>query len=366
MIKTFKVKNFKNFKEELVLDLSRSREYDFNTHLIKNGLINKMLIYGPNNSGKSNLGAAIMDITTHLTDNYGVANPLYIYYANGYYVHDPVRFEYVFVLNDHEVTYRYEKYDNRRLLREELYDNNDLLFKYSYLDNSYENNIPEAASLDLSRRNNDVAVLKYIYSNVMYWPEDSTFSLFMNFVNNMLWFRNINGNEYMGVMPNGENLHDFILNNRLLGDFQSFLKRCGQDYSLCEIMNNGKNVIGVKYKDVIALFDIVASSGTKTLLLFYYWMHRTNNISFMFLDEFDAYYHYELAAKILNEVNSRTDFQSILTSHNVYLIDNGIMRPDCYSIINNGKISSFSDRSKRAIRKAQNLEKMMLGGEFDK
>lgn len=99
MLKKFSVKNFKNFKERLTLDFSRGRDYEFNQKLIKNGLINKMLIYGPNNSGKSNLGAAIMDITTHLTDNYGVDNIIYAYYVNGDYVDNIVEFKYEFLLN---------------------------------------------------------------------------------------------------------------------------------------------------------------------------------------------------------------------------------------------------------------------------
>ena len=74
MLKKFCVQNFKNFKDKLVLDFSKVRDYEYNQHLIKNNLINKLLIYGPNNSGKSNLGAAIMDITTHLTDNYADSN----------------------------------------------------------------------------------------------------------------------------------------------------------------------------------------------------------------------------------------------------------------------------------------------------
>ena len=86
----------------------------------------------------------------------------------------------------------------------------------------------------------------------------------------------------------------------------------------------------------------------------------------MYLDEFDAFYHYELSSNILSYVNKRPEFQSVLTSHNTYLIDNGLMRPDCYALLKDGKISSFADSTTKVIRQAHNLEKMMLGGEFDK
>ena len=363
MIKKFTVKNFKNFKEKLVLDFSKVREYEFNESLIKKGLVNKMLIYGPNNSGKSNLGAAIMDITTHLTDNYN-SNLIYAYYLNGDSVDSKVEFKYEFLLGEREITYFYTKSSNMKLLSEELREGDTILFKYNYENNKYENNILEAKTLDISKKNNAVnpmiSVLKYIYANTINWSIDSPVKLLMDFVNNMLWFRSLKYNEFMGVMSNVEDLHDFIINDRRLSDFTKFLKQCGQNYDLCEIHEGGKTFVGVKYKNYKARFELVASTGTQALWLFYYWMNRTKNISFVYLDEFDAFYHFELSAFILKYINSKNEFQSILTSHNTYLIDNELMRPDCYLQLKNGKITSFADSTNKTIRQAHNLEKLML------
>ncbi len=367
MIKKFSVKNFKNFREEIVLDFSKIRDYEFNQSLIKNNLVNKMLIYGPNNSGKSNLGAAIMDITTHLTDNNGMNNILYAYYINGDYIDDDVEFKYEFLFDNKDITYAYKKDSQSKLLLEELYENDKLLFKYNYKNDKFDNNIEEAKTIDISKRTNkDMSVLKFIYNNTLYWNDDSSVKILMEFVNNMLWFRSLKTNEFMGVMANTENMNDFIINNRLLTEFEKFLKECGQNYDLCEIDEMGKKLIGVKYKNCKARFDVVESTGTKSLLLFFYWMNRTKNISFIYLDEFDAFYHYELSAYILKYMNKRTEFQSVLTSHNTYLITNELMRPDCYCLLNKGKITSFADSTSKTIRQAHNLEKMMLGGEFEK
>ena len=366
MIKRFSVKNFKNFRNRLTLDFSCVRDYAFNTQLIKSGLVNKMLIYGPNNSGKSNLGAAIMDITNHLTDNYGMVNPIYSYYINGNSVDDLVEFEYVFLLNNMEIKYSYAKDRFMKLQKESLYSNDELLFEFNYRTNRYENNIKESRTLVLDKRNTEMSTLKYMYANTQYWPEDNPVRLLMEFVNNMLWFRSLRGNEFMGVMPNGENLNDFVINNRKIADFEAFLKKCGQNYKLCEINEGGKQILGVNYKNYKASFNNVASTGTLTLWLFYYWMNRTDNISFLYLDEFDAFYHVELSKYILSYVNSKPEFQSILTSHNTYLIDNELMRPDCYSLLKNEEIMSFADRTNRVIRQGNNLEKLMLGGEFEK
>lgn len=108
MIKKFSVKNFKNFKDILVVDFTKARDYSFNQELIKDGLINKMLIYGKNNSGKSNLGAAMMDIIGHLTDNRW-NNLLYAYYLCGNSIEDYAEFTYEFVFNNKTIQYNYKK-----------------------------------------------------------------------------------------------------------------------------------------------------------------------------------------------------------------------------------------------------------------
>ncbi len=366
MIRKFQVKNFKNFKDWVVLDFSKIHDYGFNEDLIKDGLVNKMLIYGPNNSGKSNLGAAVMDLTQHLTENFGKNNPLYAYYLNGDSTDDYVDFKYEFLLQGKIVNYEYRKNSQMKLLYEELSCDNQLLLKYNYETNKFENNIPDATTIDFSKRNTETSALKYAYTNTMYWTEDSPVKLMMEFVNNMLWFRSLRENEFMGVMANSEDLNDFIINNRLVSEFEQFLHEFGQNYNLCVVNDRGKQVIGVKYKNAEGVFGLVASTGTKALWLFFYWMKRTPNISFVYLDEFDAFYHYELSSNILSYVNKRPEFQSVLTSHNTYLIDNGLMRPDCYALLKDGKISSFADSTTKVIRQAHNLEKMMLGGEFDK
>ena len=69
MLVKFQVKNFKKFKDEIIFDLSNTRNYSFNEEVIKDKILNKALIYGSNGSGKSNLGFAIFDIIFHTTDN---------------------------------------------------------------------------------------------------------------------------------------------------------------------------------------------------------------------------------------------------------------------------------------------------------
>ena len=365
MLKKFEVRNFKSFKNPLVFDFSNIRDYEFNDDLIKDGIMTKSLIYGMNNSGKSNLGAAIMDITTHLTDNSGEENPIYNYYINGDSTEKYAEFTYTFSFNQKEVVYHYFKSSPTTVLKEELLVQDELIFSYNYQTGDYINEIPEAKSIDISKNNTDMDVLKYIYKNTMYWPEESLVHKTMSFVDSMLWFRSLQHNEYIGKSSTNENLHDFVVKNNLVKDFEIFLGKCGQHFKLGTTLYGNKEIISVKYKHTEVPFNSVASSGTLALWLFYYWMRKNKKISFLYLDEFDAFYHYELSEYILKYVNSEKYFQSVLTTHNIYLMSNELMRPDCYLILEDGKISSLADRTNKTIRIAHNLEKMFIGGEFD-
>ena len=69
--------------------------YEFNTEVIKDGIIKNGIIYGPYGSGKTNFGLALFDIVNHLGQKWRKLD----YYANFVYVgklNVPVEFEYVF------------------------------------------------------------------------------------------------------------------------------------------------------------------------------------------------------------------------------------------------------------------------------
>lgn len=59
MLREFRLKNYKNFKEEIIINFEKTAGYQFNTDCLSDGVISKMLIYGRNATGKTNLGSAI-------------------------------------------------------------------------------------------------------------------------------------------------------------------------------------------------------------------------------------------------------------------------------------------------------------------
>ena len=81
MLKLFEVSGFKNFLSPIRIDFSDVKNYQFNANCICNNLLQKLIVYGKNASGKSNLGLALFDIVSHMTTN-NVIPGLYSFYLN--------------------------------------------------------------------------------------------------------------------------------------------------------------------------------------------------------------------------------------------------------------------------------------------
>jgi AAA15 family ATPase/GTPase len=364
-IKSFSVKNFKNFQNQITFDFSKTRDYGFNTSLVKNGLVNKSLIYGYNGSGKSNLGFAMMDITNHLSDNIHDFSH-YNNYLNANSVDDYAEFTYVFLDNGQkEITYSYKKDVNMRLQSEEVQVDGKLFFQFNYKTGKYINDFIEAKDIVFSNKNSEISALKFMRNNLRNLPKDSPIEEIVDFADDMLWFRSVRSNECMGKVVSGELISDFIINNGLVSDFESFLRKCDLDYKLSTATVPGGNIIIVCYKKPIEFFS-QASTGTASLALLYYWKKKCQkDLKFLFIDEFDAFYHYCLSKFILSFLNEDPSFQLVLTTHNSYLADNTFMRPDCYFLLKNEQIKSFADSTNKTIREGHSLENMLLGGSFE-
>lgn len=367
MIKKFSVENFRSFKDKITIDFSTSRDYDFNKELIKNGLINKALIYGPNSSGKSNLGFALMDITAHLTDN-GTNQP-YLHYRfpiNLESGKNEILFEYVFNFGNKDIIYKYSKDHNLSLLKEEIIVNNKTIFFYDYIKSTYSNQIEDVKTINLKNRSENISALKFIRNNAFSLSKDNPAKLIVDFANHMLWFRSLRINEFIGTNLLPEDISLFIIKNNYIDDFNKFLNKYNVNDKVGIIQtNNGPILASIKGEKAAPFFEI-CSTGTSSLALLYYWeKKRFGDVQFLFVDEFDAFYHTKISKSILNEINKIPSIQSVLTTHNAYLADNTIMRPDCYFILKDGEIKNFSNRTIKTIRQGNNISKMMLANEFD-
>lgn len=364
MLLKFEVSSFKGFNKMLSLDFSNHRDYEFNPKLIKNDIIKNMIIYGKNGAGKSNLGLALFDIVFHLTDNDRNMEKSYLNYLNLDSKKKQARFYYKFKFDNDIVEYSYTKSSLNNILTEKLICNDEEIIISDHINCQHTQvNIDEAKLLNWDEDNSRISSIKYIYKNTKLSKENIIVKL-VEFVDKMLFFRNVESNSFIGYKKTSDALDNVILDNNLLSDFESFLNQNGINYSLEVVENIPENRIGVRFENGVALFKDIISTGTKALWLFYCWKIYFKDVKFLFIDEFDANYHYEVAATIVKLLNEQFNCQVILTTHNTSLMNSELTRPDCVFELENGKIDSLSDSTSKELRFAHNIEKLYRSGKF--
>lgn len=368
MLKRFEVENFKGFKDKLVFDLT-ARDFKFNNHLVNNGIINKAIVYGKNGVGKSSLGLALFDIIIHLTDKQRMNSKYLANYVNFDSGKSEVKFKYVFQFEDDQIDYEYSKKNPEYLLCEKLTINNEIVIDYDYFDSEKQFIKRDLiGDLNVTLEDNKLSILKYIYRNTL-TNTSPTITKMMKFCENMLWYRSLSdGNTYCGFTNGGSALVEKLYESNKLEEFKTFLKENDLPYELEFVDDNGTHKLMAVYQNgqVRSSFTSIASTGTMALFLFYIWsISSFENISMLFIDEFDAFLHYESAENIILKLNAHKNFQTILTSHNTYLMQNQLTRPDCCFIMTKNKITSLCNATSKEIREAHNLEKMYINGAFN-
>lgn len=368
MLSKFTVIGFKNFGEKLELDLGHTCNYEFNASAVKNNLVNKGMIYGFNGCGKSNLGLAIMDIISHVTDKQFEAWEVFPYLNLDKKVTE-ASFEYTFLFQGVQVIYSYKKTAVDRLLWEKLSIGGDTVLEYDFLTNEGFVGLSGAETLKFDTPESKISRIKYIRNNAILedTKENNIFKEFIQFADNMLLFYSLDINRYYGFKTGVGTLESTIIEAGKVQEFEMFLKDCNVDMRLSEKEIDGERKLMAHYNNEDISFYRVASKGTKALILFFYWYIQieANKLSFVFMDEFDAFYHFELAEKIVELLKKFENTQIIFTTHNTDLLSNDLLRPDCYFWLHENKITTLSDLTEKELRKAHNLQKMFKAGAFN-
>lgn len=373
MLTRFSVSNFKGFKDEFVLDLTNPSSYEFNGSAIKNGVVNNAIIYGKNGVGKSNLGLAIFDILGHYSE-VSKAQSRYVSYFNGNTGDTIPVFNYEFKFGQNKLKYKYKKIAYKAVKEEELSINGEIV---AYLNREIE---PQALialsgteSLEKIIKNKRLSLIRYIKTNANLneTKRNKVILEFFSYLDKMLFFRSLNINEFMSVDFRNEDIEEAIINMGQVEQLECFLNEAGVDCKL-EIVGNFKDQSFVQKPSIFMNFNNIgfpffqiASTGTLSLTLFFYWFQKMKNgdISFLFIDEFDAFYHFDLAKLIVKKLKE-TGVQFILTTHNTAIISNDLLRPDCYFLMNKEKIQSFTKSTEKELREAHNLQKMYKANAF--
>ncbi|MCG3671553.1 AAA family ATPase [Aliarcobacter butzleri] len=374
MLAKIEISNFKNFKNNFLFDLSNTSSFNFNQECIRNKIVNKAIVYGQNGCGKSNLGFAIFDLISHLTDK-ETEPKYYKNYLNADLKDKKASFKFEFKFDKDIVEYSYSKSDYQTLVSEELKINDNMFLSINREESSIFSTIAKGAeNLKTDIGDSNISIVNYILKNSVLDEnkENELFIKFKEFVDKMLYFRSLDDRCYIGLEQGSSSIADDVVKRGNLKDFESFLSNAGINCKLVSKKNfDDKNTIYFKFKnESIKLFDI-ASSGTVALTLFYYWYQRlkdkdgNSEVSFLFIDEFDAFYHHSLSRIIIEKLKEITSTQVILTTHNTSILSNDLLRPDCYFLMYPEKINSLVKSTEKELREAHNIEKMYRAGSFE-
>ena len=377
MLKKFTVKNYKNFEKEVCLDFEKTAGYQFSTDCITDGLISKMLIYGKNATGKTNLGRAVMDIRAMLSD--AIPGAETEAFLNADSEEDAATFSYIFDFDGQEMVYRYAKFSDYRLKWEKLEINATLIFECNFSERKLVFPHLEAVEAETANVERYVRVLeagegeqlllpflRWLISN-MALPDDSLLVKLLNYVRSMTMVTT--GNALMRVRFAASTFFKRLEQENKLEELEDFFNAMGINCRLVlKKLPDGQIELYFSHKKLVPFLKN-ASSGTLALLDIYRKIVvAIEKASFVYLDEFDAFYHYEMAENLVRFFKRKfPGSQIIMTSHNTNLMNNRLMRPDCLLILSGeGTLTALCDATERELREGHNLEKMYVSGEFER
>ena len=364
MLKLFEVSGYTIFDEKITLDFSDVRDYKFNTECIEKGLIGKMIIYGKNAVGKTMFANALIDVASHIWPKTPAQEENDNYYLNANGLSKYAEFKYIFQFDEDQVEYIYRKENQNKLIYEEVSINNELLFLYDRKqtnNNSVEGLRKLSPTLILDFENVG-SVLRYVFTNTPLSP-DNPLRKTREFIGGMNSYELL---RFQSRISPNTSFAEILSDDELL-KLESLLKDAGIDESLIMLEDNdGKKRLYFDKPQPLPFFS-VASSGTIALLYFFLvqTLLKKDNSSLLIMDEFDAFYHFELAEHIVKLLQKTNNTQIIFTSHNTNLLSNRLMRPDCLFVMTKNKLTSLPNATRRELREGHNLEKLYMSGEFD-
>lgn len=372
MLKKFTMKNYKNFKDEISLDFSNIAGYQFNMDCLSMGLIGKMLIYGRNATGKTNFGRALLDIKRLMYDMSRNGEKSVLINADSR--DDTAKFIYEFKFGNDEVIYKYSRFANTDLCDEELSINGNIIFKCDFKNNKFDFqglNIISAETVNTNRyliQDNDVLpFLRWLINNTSF-SYNSVLIKLSEYVNKMDLIT-VGNNRIESSTIDYSKFFEDLKNQVHLQNFEDFLNLMGIECKLVlQELPDGQVELYFAHKKLVPFYS-TASSGTLALTSLYQKIvSKAVRSSLVYLDEFDAFYHYEMAEKLISFFKTKyPKCQFIMTSHNTNLMTNKIMRPDCLFILSSrGTLTALCDATERELREGHNLEKMYISGEFEK
>ena len=376
MLKKVEIKNFKSFKNQTEIDLSKTNYNFLSQNVNKDGILKGCIFVGPNASGKSSVVLSIKLLLDFLFKDrnikLGVLKSLLS-------EDESFSLTYSFVIDSQEVTYGFSINPDKPFIEESLFvDDKMMMQRMGTSAKSFIVN-EQGVSYDESDVDKETLFLRTLFFNTKF-TSNKTLKDWMEFLQNSVYINAFERN----IVYYGKDYKDLELSSYLKGNGLSKINDFFKEFNFeqdIEYTNQGagnvsalageeseKNIF-FKRKGVESLIPFTEESlGNQNLLrMLPTFLHVINKGGMLLIDEFSSGFHNCLEALLVRYFFEKAkDSQMIFVSHSTNLLSNSLLRPDQeYAVEFNGKEGSSVIRfSKEKPRLAQNIEKMYVSGVF--
>lgn len=376
MLVNFSVSNFSSFKDKVTLSMEKTAIQKHKAHILDNGLLSGVAIYGANASGKTNLLRAIGLLPMFVNPQ----SVLYLNSLNSFMMRPdiPTEFEVEFVSNNIKYLYKVS-FNSSEIINEELsfvekaritnvfgtkqnlvYKRSGVdkefgkLFQYDwYLNRSFPKDITLLSKIlsdgvidnDIKHKEHFINVADFMSGIAFFDPKTEVpmgmlydgFKQpeFKKFLCDLLRQADLGITDiefkFMGVVPAAEATKDPQLSQMVEG--RALIRQQGDDYFIFTIDKGQvkRQMLIVKHGDVH--FGLSKeSAGTIKLFKFgflLYTYRKEQGSIILLLDEFDSLFHPFLTKLLLKGLlNNPMSGQIIAALHNTMLLSHEIWRVD--------------------------------------
>ena len=376
MLKKVGIKNFKSFKNQTEIDLSKTNYNFLSQNVNKDGILKGCIFVGPNASGKSSVVLSIKLLLDFLFKErnikLGVLKSLLS-------EDESFSLTYSFVIDSQEVTYGFSINPDKPFIEESLFvDNKMMMQRMGTSAKSFIVN-EQGVSYDESDVDKETLFLRTLFFNTKF-TSNKTLKDWMEFLQNSVYINAFERN----IVYYGKDYKDLELSSYLKGNGLSKINDFFKEFNFeqdIEYTNQGAGTVSAlageesekniffKRKGVESLIPFTEESlGNQNLLrMLPTFLHVINKSGMLLIDEFSSGFHNCLEALLVRYFFEKAkDSQMIFVSHSTNLLSNSLLRPDQeYAVEFNGKEGSSVIRfSKEKPRLAQNIEKMYVSGVF--
>lgn len=376
MLKKVGIKNFKSFKNQTEIDLSKTNYNFLSQNVNKDGILKGCIFVGPNASGKSSVVLSIKLLLDFLFKDrnikLGVLKSLLS-------EDESFSLTYSFVIDSQEVTYGFSINPDKPFIEESLFvDNKMMMQRMGTSAKSFIVN-EQGVSYDESDVDKETLFLRTLFFNTKF-TSNKTLKDWMEFLQNSVYINAFERN----IVYYGKDYKDLELSSYLKGNGLSKINDFFKEFNFeqdIEYTNQGAGTVSAlageesekniffKRKGVESLIPFAEESlGNQNLLrMLPTFLHVINKSGMLLIDEFSSGFHNCLEALLVRYFFEKAkDSQMIFVSHSTNLLSNSLLRPDQeYAVEFNGKeCSSVIRFSKEKPRLAQNIEKMYVSGVF--